>query len=62
MYMYMYIHLFYVYYSLFVHYYILFTHTCYIYIYIYINHINHKNRFTPVEDDRKQTIQVSSFA
>ena len=60
MYMYMYIHLFYVYYSLFVHYYILFTHTCY--IYIYINHINHKNRFTPVEDDRKQTIQVSSFA
>ena len=23
--------------------------------------INHKSRFTPVKDDRKQTIQVSSF-
>ena len=34
----------------------------YIYIYIYIFHINHKSCFTPVKDERKQTIQVSSFA
>ena len=31
------------------------------YIYIFF-HVNHKSRFTPVEEDRKQTIQVSSFA
>ena len=24
--------------------------------------INHKSRFTPVKDDRKQTTQISSFA
>ena len=36
----------------------------YIYIYIYIIfQINHKSRFTPIKNDRKQTIQViSSFA
>ena len=35
----------------------------YIYIYIYIIfQINYKTRFTPVKDDREQTIQVSSFA
>ena len=40
---------------------------CNIYIYIYIHihdffQINHESRFTPVKDDHKQTIQVSSFA
>ena len=33
----------------------------YIYIYIYTYIINHKSHFTPAKDDRKQTMQVSSF-
>ena len=28
----------------------------------YMFQINHKSRFTPVKDDRKQTTQISSFA
>ena len=31
-------------------------------IYIIFFQINHKSSFTPVKDDRKETIQVSSFA
>ena len=34
----------------------------YLYTYTYFFQINHKSRFTPVKDDREQTIQVSSFA
>ena len=52
-------------YNIYIHiYFICILYIIYIYMkYIYIIfQINHKSRFTPVKDDRKQTIQVSSFA